>query len=206
MSTPLRTATIGPALAGLRAGRAVLIDGVPDPGGRPGGTDLVLAAALAEPRAVASLIRRTGGFVVAAVSASRAEVLGLTTMTYRPDRPDGSAFLVAVDAASGVSTGISAADRARTGRVLADPASTPADLTRPGHVIPLRADDGGVLVSRGRAEAATDLCRLAGLPPVALLGYVGEGGPTGDELGVDVADIVDEVLQRHRPCHSCCAG
>ncbi len=97
--------------------------------------------------------------------ATRADALHLPLMVPRSEDPRRTAYTVTVDAAHGVTTGISAADRARTLQVLADPAAGPDDVIRPGHVLPLRAVPGGVLHRAGHTEAAVDLCRLAGLDP-----------------------------------------
>src|SRR5699024_10329853 len=120
-----------------------------------------------------------------------------------------TAYTVTVDATAGVTTGISAGDRATTLRLLADPTTGPADLRRPGHVVPLRARAGGVLRRRGHTEAAVDLCRLAGLAPVAAIAELvdDEGemlrGPQvvalGEEQDLSVITIAD--LVRHRLAH-----
>ena len=100
---------------------------------------------------------------------ARADLLDLPPMTAVNQDRKGTAFTVSVDARDGVSTGISAADRAHTIRMLADPATSATDLTRPGHVFPLRARPGGVIERPGHTEAAVDLARLAGLPPIGVL-------------------------------------
>lgn len=133
--------------------------------------DLIGAASLATPAALAFMIRHTSGVVCAPMSAERAEALDLPPMTARNQDPKGTAYTVTCDAAAGVTTGISAADRARTLTVLADPTATPADLTRPGHLLPLRAHPGGLRSRAGHTEAAVELTRLAGLPDV---GYIAE--------------------------------
>ncbi|GAA3546743.1 hypothetical protein GCM10022222_32960 [Amycolatopsis ultiminotia] len=174
---------IGPAVAALRAGSPVL---VADDAGRENEYDVVLPAALAEPRWTAWTVRHTSGLLCVPLPAARADALALDPMVRDNQDPHGTAFTVAVDAAHGVTTGISATDRARTARILADPASGPADLARPGHLLPLRARAGGVLARPGHTEAGVDLCRLAGLPPVALIAeLVGEG--TGMAGGADAA-------------------
>ncbi|MDP6604795.1 MAG: 3,4-dihydroxy-2-butanone-4-phosphate synthase [Dehalococcoidia bacterium] len=109
------------------------------------------------------------GLICAPLSGERLDALQVPLMTRRNSAPLGTAFTITVEAAAGVTTGISAADRARTVAVLADPDSTPQDLTRPGHIFPLRARDGGVLVRAGQTEASVDLCRMAGLEPVAVV-------------------------------------
>jgi len=162
----LDLAPVEEALAALRAGRPVL---VLDDADREDEGDVVLAASLATPEWVAWTVKHTSGLLCAPLPAGLADSLGLPDMVERNQDSLRTAYTVTVDAASGVTTGISAADRARTLRVLADPASGPTDLVRPGHVLPLRARPGGVLERRGHTEAAVDLCRLAGLPPVAVI-------------------------------------
>ncbi|GAA0935338.1 3,4-dihydroxy-2-butanone-4-phosphate synthase [Pseudonocardia zijingensis] len=171
---------VGPALAALRAGRPVL---VADDAGRENEYDVILPAALAEPRWTAWAVRHTSGLLCAPLTAEHADALELDPMVRDNQDPRGTAYTVSVDAAHGIGTGISATDRARTARVLADPASRPADLVRPGHLLPLRARTGGVVTRPGHTEAGVDLCRLAGLPPVALIAeLVGTGaGMAGGE-------------------------
>nr|WP_166616482.1 3,4-dihydroxy-2-butanone-4-phosphate synthase [Kineococcus vitellinus] len=154
------------ALQALRAGRPVLVTDAAD---RENEGDAVLAAELATPEWIGWTVRHTSGMLCAPMPAERAEALGLPRMVERNEDSLRTDYTVSCDAASGVSTGISAADRARTARVLADPASAPGDLVRPGHVFPLRARPGGVLERAGHTEAAVDLCRLAGLEPVAII-------------------------------------
>src|ERR1017187_10683171 len=119
---------------------------------------------------MAGTIRHTSGYICAPMSESRADLLGLPLMVAHTRDPRLTAYPVTVDAAEGVTTGISAADRALTIRTLAKEGSTPADFNRPGHVVPLRARQGGVLVRAGHTEAAVDLCRLAGLSAVGAIG------------------------------------
>jgi 3,4-dihydroxy 2-butanone 4-phosphate synthase/GTP cyclohydrolase II len=131
--------------------------------------DVVLAAAHATPHWTAWLVRFTSGLVCAALPARRAAELDLPTMARDDDSDvDAPTFAVAVDAASGIGTGISAIDRARTARVLASDSSRPSDLVRPGHLLPVKVAGSGVLKRRGSAEAAVDLCDIAGLSPVGL--------------------------------------
>ncbi|AIJ22505.1 3,4-dihydroxy-2-butanone-4-phosphate synthase [Amycolatopsis methanolica] len=167
------------AVAALRAARPVLVGGTD----RESKYEVVLPAALAEPRWTAWMVRHTSGILCAPLPAERAGALGLPPMVQDNQDPRSPVFTVSVDAADGITTGISATDRARTARVLADPASGPADLVRPGHLLPLRVCANGVVVRPGHAEAGVDLCRLAGLPPVALTArLVGDGvGMAGDE-------------------------
>ncbi|MDQ0427036.1 GTP cyclohydrolase II [Cellulomonas iranensis] len=162
----VRLGTVEEALDALRAGRPVL---VADSADREDEADVVLAAQSATPEWVAWTIRRSSGYLCAPMPAERADALDLPLMVPSSQDPRRTAYTVTVDAATGVTTGISAADRARTLRVLADPASGRGDLIRPGHVLPLRAVPGGVLHRAGHTEAAVDLCRLAGLEPVGAI-------------------------------------
>jgi 3,4-dihydroxy 2-butanone 4-phosphate synthase / GTP cyclohydrolase II len=158
--------SITKAIQDLRAGRPVL---VADDASRENEVDVILAAQTATAEQVAWLIRHTSGYLCAPMPIERAQALSLPLMVAESQDPRGTAYTVSVDAARGVSTGISAADRARTLRVLADPASRPEDLIRPGHVLPLRAVDGGLAQRAGHTEASVQLCRLAGLSPVAAI-------------------------------------
>ncbi|WP_454787856.1 3,4-dihydroxy-2-butanone-4-phosphate synthase [Mycolicibacterium lutetiense] len=163
------------AVAALRAGTPVLVvNGTDD----QVVADVVIAAAHATPQWTAWLVRFTSGLICAALPARRADELDLPTMARDDDsNVEAPTFAVAVDAASGISTGISATDRARTARVLASDNSRPSDLVRPGHVLPVRVAGCGVLKRRGSAEATVDLCDIAGLPPVGLTAaLLGEGG------------------------------
>ncbi|GAA5015783.1 bifunctional 3,4-dihydroxy-2-butanone-4-phosphate synthase/GTP cyclohydrolase II [Terrabacter aeriphilus] len=159
--------TIEAALETLRAGRPVL---VLDDEGRENEGDLVLAAQTATEEWMAWTIRHSSGYLCAPMPDEVADHLALPLMVSENRDPLRTAYTVSVDAASGVTTGISAADRLRTVQVLADPGATPADLIRPGHVLPLRARHGGVLTRPGHTEAAVDLVRLAGLSPVGVIG------------------------------------
>lgn len=156
--------TVEQALDALRAGLPVL---VADSAERENEVDVVIAAGTATPEWVAWVVRHSSGYLCAPMPAARADALHLPLMVPRSEDPRRTAYTVTVDAAHGVTTGISAADRARTLRVLADPAAGPDEVIRPGHVLPLRAVPGGVLHRGGHTEAAVDLCRLAGLDPVA---------------------------------------
>ncbi|MGN7782187.1 3,4-dihydroxy-2-butanone-4-phosphate synthase [Mycolicibacterium sp. 22603] len=150
----------------LASGRPVLLGH-----GRPGAelTDIVLAGALAAPAWTAWAIRNTSGFLCAAMRSSHADALGLPAMVpIESQSPKVPSFAVGVDAAEGIGTGISAVDRAHTARLLADPATRAEDLVRPGHVVPIRAAEHGVLQRRAAAEAAIDLCGISGLTPLAL--------------------------------------
>ncbi|MDR2378031.1 MAG: 3,4-dihydroxy-2-butanone-4-phosphate synthase [Bifidobacteriaceae bacterium] len=162
----IRTGTVEEALAAIKAGRPVL---VADDADRENEADAVIAAHGVDAHWIAWIIRHSSGYLCAPMTAERADALNLPLMVPNSEDPRRTAYTVTVDAARGVSTGISAADRATTLRVLADPASGAGDLIRPGHVLPLRAVAGGVLHRGGHTEAAVDLCRLAGLPQVAAI-------------------------------------
>src|SRR5690606_34723293 len=123
----------------------------------------------ATPELVAFMVRHSSGFICVPMTEEDADRLELPPMYYTNQDRRGTAYTVTVDAREGISTGISAADRAHTIRLLADPATLPVDLSRPGHVVPLRAKPGGVLRRAGHTEAAVDLARLAGLHPTAVL-------------------------------------
>jgi 3,4-dihydroxy 2-butanone 4-phosphate synthase / GTP cyclohydrolase II len=161
--TPV-TATIEHALDELRAGRPVLVADSPD---RENEADVVFAASNVSVDWVAWTIRHSSGYLCAPMPSARADALDLPLMVPQSQDPRRTAYTVTVDAATGVSTGISAADRRRTLAVLEDGPSGPGDLIRPGHVLPLRAVAGGVLHRGGHTEAAVDLVRLAGLGEVA---------------------------------------
>src|SRR5438309_3117230 len=131
--------------------------------------DLFIAASLCTPEKMAFIIRNTSGLVCAPLPAEEAKRLHLDPMVALNDAPLGTAFTVTVDVRHGLSTGISAEERTNTVRALANPNSGAADFVRPGHVLPLVAREGGVLMRSGHTEACIDLCRLAGLPTVGVL-------------------------------------
>ena len=155
------------AIAELRAGKPVLVT---DSADRENEGDVVMAAEKVTTEWLAWTIRHTSGFLCAPMTNERANELDLPLMVEHNQDFRRTAYTVSVDAAEGVTTGISAADRAETLRVLANPASGPGDLIRPGHIIPLRAVPGGVRERAGHTEAAVDLMNLAGLQPVAVIG------------------------------------
>jgi 3,4-dihydroxy 2-butanone 4-phosphate synthase/GTP cyclohydrolase II len=154
------------AVAALAAGRMVV---VVDDADREDEGDLVVPAATVTPEQVAFVVRHTTGILCAPMPADRVDVLRLPQMVAENTDSHGTAFTVTVDHVD-CGTGVSAVDRARTLRALADPATRPGRLRRPGHVFPLRARDGGVLVRAGHTEAAVDLMALAGQEPVAVIG------------------------------------
>jgi 3,4-dihydroxy 2-butanone 4-phosphate synthase/GTP cyclohydrolase II len=152
------------AIAEIAAGRAVV---VVDDENRENEGDIVFAAELATPELVAFAMTECRGLLCAPMPGGDLDRLELDQMVPRNTESHRTAFTVSVDAAVGISTGISAADRALTLRLLAERKSSPGDFVRPGHIFPLRARDGGVLVRPGHTEAGVDLCRLAGLRPAA---------------------------------------
>jgi len=158
--------TIEHAIAEIAAGRAVV---VVDDEDRENEGDLVFAAELASAELVAFTVRYSAGVICAPLTAEDCDRLALPQMLATNEDRKGTAFTVSVDAKRGTTTGISAAERALTIRTLADRSSTPGDLSRPGHVFPLRAREGGVLVRPGHTEAAVDLATLAGLAPAAAI-------------------------------------
>jgi 3,4-dihydroxy 2-butanone 4-phosphate synthase/GTP cyclohydrolase II len=131
--------------------------------------DLIFAAEKATPELLAFMIRYTSGYVCVSLTEADCDRLQLPPMYHTNQDNRGTAYTVTVDAKDRLSTGISAADRSRTIRLLADPTAAPDDFTRPGHVVPLRAKEGGVLRRPGHTEAAVDLARLAGLHPAGVL-------------------------------------
>lgn len=157
------------ALEAIAAGRPVI---VVDDDARENEGDLVMAGEHATADRLGFIIRHTSGIVCAAMEGARADALALPPMVAENQDPRCTAYTVTVDAACGITTGVSGADRARTIKLLADPRALPGDLRRPGHVLPLRTRGGGVLVRAGHTEATVDLCRLANCAPVGLLAEV----------------------------------
>ncbi len=157
-STPF--ATVEEAVDEFRAGRMVI---VVDDEDRENEGDLTLAAEFVTPEAINFMARFGRGLICLTLTEERADYLRLPPMTASNSSRFGTAFTESIEAREGVTTGISAADRAHTIQVAIDPASTAADLARPGHVFPLRARKGGVLVRAGQTEASVDLARMAGL-------------------------------------------
>ena len=155
-------ATIPEAIEEIRAGRMLV---VVDDEDRENEGDLTMAAQFVTPDAINFMARQGRGLICLSLSPERCDQLHLPLVSPMNTSRFGTAFCESVDAAEGVSTGISAADRAHTIRVAINPHSRPQDLARPGHMFPLRAREGGVLVRAGQTEAAVDLARLAGLEP-----------------------------------------
>ena len=196
-------ATIESAFEQLRAGRPIL---VLDDQDRENEGDAVLPAFNADPKWVAWMVRHTSGYLCAPMPESLADKLGLPLMVENSQDPKLTAYTFSCDAAEGVTTGISAADRATTLRALADPNATPQAIIRPGHILPLRAREGGVFTRRGHTEATVDFCRLAGLPPVGAIGELvhddGRMMRTPDVLALgeenDLAVVTIDELEKWR--------
>jgi 3,4-dihydroxy 2-butanone 4-phosphate synthase/GTP cyclohydrolase II len=170
----MNLATVVEALETLKAGKPVL---VVDHRSRENEGDAIMAAQFATPEWIAWMVKHTSGFLCAPMAESLANRLELPLMTNSNQDRYRTQYTVSVDAAHGVTTGISAADRAETLRVLANPESMPAHLIRPGHVIPLRAHPDGVFGRPGHTEATVDLLKLAGLVPVGVIAeMVSENG------------------------------
>lgn len=161
--------SLSDALDALRAGRPVI---VADDENRENEGDVILSAELATPEWIAWTVRHSSGFICAPMPADWADRLDLPPMVEVNEDARGTAYTVSVDAADRVSTGISAHDRSHTLNVLADPESTPGSVIRPGHILPLRAVDGGVRERAGHTEAAVELMQLAGLSPVGAIAEV----------------------------------
>jgi 3,4-dihydroxy 2-butanone 4-phosphate synthase / GTP cyclohydrolase II len=162
---------IGEILEDLRHGRPIILVDDED---RENEGDLVCAAEKVTPEIINFMTRHTPGYLCVALTAAECDRLELHPQAASNTSLRGTAMAVSVDGHPryGVGTGISASDRARTARLLADPASRPHDLVRPGHMVPLRAKDGGVLVRTGQTEGSVDLMRLAGLHPAAVISEV----------------------------------
>ncbi|GAA1818876.1 3,4-dihydroxy-2-butanone-4-phosphate synthase [Nesterenkonia flava] len=191
------------ALAQLRAGRPVV---VVDDADRENEGDLILPAQAATAELMGFMIRHTSGVICAPMSAERARHLGLPPMVDENTDPKGTAYTISADATSVTSTGISAEDRAITARAFADPGTGAEDLTRPGHMFPLIANDQGVLGRDGHTEAAVDLCRLAGYSDVGIIAELNHDDGTmmrlpalrefADEHGLALISIADLIAYR----------
>ncbi len=195
------------AIRDIAAGRPVV---VVDDEDRENEGDLIFAASMATPELVAFMVRYTSGYICVPLTEPDCDRLDLPPMYHVNQDKRGTAYTVTVDAREGVTTGISAADRSRTMRLLAEPDAKAVDFTRPGHVVPLRAKEGGVLRRPGHTEAAVDLARLAGLEPAGVLCEIVSSKNEGemarrDELTVFAAEhdlalitIADLVAYRRR--------
>jgi 3,4-dihydroxy 2-butanone 4-phosphate synthase / GTP cyclohydrolase II len=197
--------TIDRAIEDIAAGRAIV---VVDDEDRENEGDLVAAASRVTPELVAFMVRYTSGVLCVPMQSKTLDRLGLPPMTTRNEDAKQTAYTVSVDARRGVTTGISAADRAHTIRVLADSATEPYELTRPGHVFPLCAVEGGVLRRAGHTEAAVDLASLAGLTPAGVISeIVADDGSMArlpqllefaKQHGLAIVSIADLVAYRRR--------
>ena len=154
------------AIAAIKAGQGVLIVDDED---RENEGDLIYAAETITPQQMALLIRECSGIVCLCLTDEKADALQLEPMVKNNTNKNGTAFTVTIEAAEGVTTGVSAADRVTTIRAAVAPDAKPEDLNRPGHIFPLRARPGGVLERRGHTEVTCDLARLAGLAPAGVL-------------------------------------
>ena len=154
------------AIAAIKAGQGVLIVDDED---RENEGDLIYAAETITPQQMALLIRECSGIVCLCLTDEKADALQLEPMVKNNTNKNGTAFTVTIEAARGVTTGVSASDRVTTIRAAVAPDAKPEDLNRPGHIFPLRARPGGVLERRGHTEVTCDLCRLAGLTPAGVL-------------------------------------
>jgi len=189
-SWALGKATVEAAIAAVAKGELVCVT---DDESRENEGDLIMSAALATPEKMAFTVRYTGGVICAALPEQRLDELQLPQMVPKNQDPKNTAFTLTVDCNVGVTTGISATDRATTMRFLADPASTPDQFCRPGHIFPLRAREGGVLARDGHTEATVDLCRLAGLPEAGLLSEI----VTADSVGMARMPELVEFCREH---------
>ncbi|MCO6409600.1 3,4-dihydroxy-2-butanone-4-phosphate synthase [Hoeflea alexandrii] len=154
------------AIRAFEAGEIVVVT---DDGGRENEGDLIVAAVHCTPEKMAFIVRHTSGIVCTPMPREEAKRLNLNAMVAENDSAHTTAFTVSVDYKHGTTTGISADDRTLTARNLANPNAGASDFTRPGHIFPLIAREGGVLMRSGHTEAAVDLCRLASLPPIAVI-------------------------------------
>src|SRR5205807_178444 len=159
MSEDRAFATVEEALEDIRAGKMIVVCDDED---RENEGDLTLAAQFATPETINFMAREGRGLICLALTPERCDELGLDLMAAKNESAFETAFTVSIEAREGVTTGISASDRARTIQVAIDPRSRPTDLVQPGHVFPLKARAGGVLERAGQTEAAVDLARLAG--------------------------------------------
>ncbi|HEX8083236.1 MAG TPA: bifunctional 3,4-dihydroxy-2-butanone-4-phosphate synthase/GTP cyclohydrolase II [Solirubrobacteraceae bacterium] len=168
MSTDTKTpfATIEEAIEEIRAGKMVVVCDDED---RENEGDLTLAAQFATPEAINFMAKEGRGLICLSLTPERCDELGLELMAAKNESPFETPFTVSIEAREGVTTGISAADRARTIQVAIDPQTRPRDLVQPGHVFPLKSKPGGVLERTGQTEAAVDLARLAGLIPAGVI-------------------------------------
>ncbi len=197
--------TIPEAIDAFREGRFVIIVDDED---RENEGDLCIAAELVTPEAITFMAVHGRGLICLPMTGARLDALRIPLMVSENTSSMGTAFTVSIEARRGVTTGISAADRAHTIRTAIDPRSRPEDLAQPGHVFPLRARDGGVLVRAGQTEASVDLARLAGLAPAAVICEVMDDDGTMARLprlqelygrqGIPIITVADLIAYRRR--------
>jgi 3,4-dihydroxy 2-butanone 4-phosphate synthase / GTP cyclohydrolase II len=198
-------ATIEEAIEEIRAGRMVVVC---DDENRENEGDLTMAAQFATPEAINFMAKEGRGLICLSLTSERCDALGLNLMAAKNEAPLQTAFTVSVEAREGVTTGISAHDRAHTIQVAIDPQATPRDLVQPGHVFPLRAKDGGVLERAGQTEASVDLARLAGLHPSGVIceimnddgtmARVPDLVPYCEKHGLKMITVADLIAYRRR--------
>ena len=198
-------ATIEQAIEDIRQGKFVVVVDAAD---RENEGDLTIAAQFATPEAVNFMTKEGRGLICLCLTEERCDQLGLRQMTERNETPYGTAFTVSVEAREGVTTGISAPDRSRTIQVAIDPGAAADDLVQPGHVFPLRARNGGVLMRAGQTEAAVDLARLAGLIPAGVvceimaddgtMARVPDLIPYCERHGIKLVTVADLIEYRRR--------
>jgi 3,4-dihydroxy 2-butanone 4-phosphate synthase / GTP cyclohydrolase II len=198
-------ATVEEAIEDIRQGKFVVVVDAAD---RENEGDLTIAAQFATPEAVNFMTKEARGLICLCLTEDRCDELGLRQMTERNETPYGTAFTISVEAREGVTTGISAPDRSRTIQVAIDPESKPEDLVQPGHIFPLRARDGGVLMRAGQTEAAVDLARLAGLIPAGVvceimrddgtMARVPDLIPYCEQHGLKLVTVADLIEYRRR--------
>ena len=188
-----------------KAGRAIVLVDDED---RENEVDIAFPAEFVTTELVNFMATEARGLICVPMTNARADELNLPLMTEHNTAPLGTAFTISVEAASGVTTGISAADRARTIEVLGAPTTESSDLTRPGHIFPLRAKDGGVLVRAGQTEASVDQCKIAGVEPVAVVCEIMNADGTmarmpdleifADQHDLKIASVADVIRYRMR--------
>ena len=203
--TETRFSSIEEALEDIRDGKMVVVCDDPT---RENEGDLTMAAQFVTAEAINFMAKEGRGLICLALTAARCEELGLDLMAAKNESAFETAFTVSIEARSGVSTGISAADRARTIQVAIDPETSPRELVQPGHVFPLKARTGGVLERVGQTEAAVDLARLAGLNPAGVIceimnddgtmARVPDLGPYCERHGLKMITVADLVAYRRR--------
>jgi len=207
-TTTMPLSPISSALDSLRAGNFIIIV---DDADRENEGDLICSAQTITSEKMAFMIRHTGGVICMPMSNSIADALELPAMVEKNTSRYSTPFTVSIDSAKDITTGISAHDRSKTVLSASSPVATPQDFVRPGHIFPLRADDGGVLKRAGHTEAAIDFCRLAGMREVAVLSELMNNDGTmmrlesltefADKHDLPVISIADLIAYRHQHEH-----